>query len=99
MKVTSRSCENVSAFVAHSPRSFLARAHELVVGSFSGQLYLLCVVLTTVPTIVIAHTFWASRDTRISFGWCLLIQGYFCAVQIHAEKAELALGIQKENWG
>ena len=46
--------------------------------------------LRTVPTIVIAHTFCASRDTRISYGWCLLIQGYFCAVQDYAEKAKLS---------
>ena len=37
-------------------------------------------VLRTVPTIVIAHTFCASQDTRISYQLCLLIQGYFCAV-------------------
>ena len=37
-------------------------------------------VLRTVPTIVIAHTFCASPDTRISYRQCLLIQGYFCAV-------------------
>ena len=36
--------------------------------------------LRTVPTIVIAHTFCASPDTRISYRRCLLIQGYFCAV-------------------
>ena len=36
--------------------------------------------LRTVPTIVIAHTFCASSDTRISYRQCLLIQGYFCAV-------------------
>ena len=30
-----------------------------------------------VPTFVTAHTFCASRDTRVSYGWCLLIQGYF----------------------
>ena len=36
--------------------------------------------LRTVPTFVTAHTFCASQDTRISYGWCLLIQGYFCAV-------------------
>ena len=36
--------------------------------------------LRTVPTIVIAHTFCASPDTRISNRQCLLIQGYFCAV-------------------
>ena len=35
--------------------------------------------LRTVPTIVTAHTFCASRDTRVSYGWCLLIQEYFCA--------------------
>ena len=42
------------------------------------------------PTIVIANTFCASRDTRISYGLCLLIQGYFLAVQNYAEKAELS---------
>ena len=41
------------------------------------------------PTIVIAHTFCASRDSRISYRHCLLIQGYFCTVQNYAEKAEL----------
>ena len=46
--------------------------------------------LRTVPTIVIAHTFCASRDTRISYRQCLLIQGYFCAVQNYAEKAEIS---------
>ena len=35
--------------------------------------------LRTVPTIVTAHTFSASRDTRVSYGWCSLIQEYFCA--------------------
>ena len=39
-----------------------------------------CPTLRTVPTIVIAHTFCASPDTRISYRRCLLIQGYFCAV-------------------
>ena len=33
-----------------------------------------------VPTFVTAHTFCASRDTRITYGWCPLVQGYFCAV-------------------
>ena len=37
-------------------------------------------VLRTVPTIVIAHTFCASPDTRTSYRQCLLIQGSFCAV-------------------
>ena len=36
--------------------------------------------LRTVHTIVIAHMFCASSDTRISYRQCLLIQGYFCAV-------------------
>ena len=36
--------------------------------------------LRTVPTFVTAHTFCASRDTRVSYGWCLLIQGYLFAV-------------------
>ena len=34
----------------------------------------------TVPTIVTAHTFCASRDARVSYGWCILSQEYFCAV-------------------
>ena len=46
--------------------------------------------LRTVPIIVIVHTVCASRDTRISYGWCLLMQGYFCAVQNYTEKAELS---------
>ena len=29
---------------------------------------------------VTAYTFCASRVTRVSYWWCLLIQGYFCAV-------------------
>ena len=32
------------------------------------------------PTFVTVHTFCASQDTWVSYGWCLLIQGYFCAV-------------------
>ena len=63
-----------------------------------GQLVLLAIYghkhdneikLRTVPTFVTAHTFCASRDTRASYGWCLLIQEYFCAVQNYAEKQEL----------
>ena len=42
------------------------------------------------PTIVIAHTFCASRDTKISYRRCLLIHDYFCAVQNYAEKTELS---------
>ena len=42
------------------------------------------------PTVVLAHMFCASRDTRVSYGWCLLIQGCFCAVQNYAEEAELS---------
>ena len=36
--------------------------------------------LRTVPTIVIAHTFCTSPDSRISYCRCLLIQGYYCVV-------------------
>ena len=46
----------------------------------TSDVILLSVLLRTVPTIVTAHTFCASRDTRVSYGWCLLIQEYFCAV-------------------
>ena len=56
--------------------------------------------LIKVPTFVTAHTFCASRDTRVSYGWCLLIQGYFFAVKTMRTKQNLAsaLGIQIENW-
>ena len=36
--------------------------------------------LRTVPTIVTAHTFCATPDTRIAYRQCLLTQGYFCAI-------------------
>ena len=39
------------------------------------------------PTLVTAHTFCASRDSRVPCGWCLLTQGYFYAVENYAEKA------------
>ena len=50
--------------------------------------------LRTVPTIVIAHTFCASPDTRISYRKCLLIHGYFCAVENYPEKVDLS----KYSW-
>ena len=31
-----------------------------------------CLSLRAVPTFVTAHTFYASRGTRVSYGWCLL---------------------------
>ena len=46
----------------------------------SGLLNLNRLILRTVPTIVIAHTFCASPNTRISYRQCLPIQVYFCAV-------------------
>ena len=48
--------------------------------SFSSVMPVCMIVLRTVPTIVIAHTFCASPDTRISYRQCLLIQGYFCVI-------------------
>ena len=47
--------------------------------------------LRTVPAFVPVHTFCTPRDTRVSYmyGW-LLIQGYFCAVENYAWKAELS---------
>ena len=47
------------------------------------------VPLRTVPTFVTAHTFCASRDTRVSFDVSLM-EGYFCAVLNYAEKSELS---------
>ena len=54
------------------------------------SLWYLWVNLRTVLTFVTAHTFYTSRDTQVPYGWCLLIQGYFCAVLNYAEKAELS---------
>ena len=50
--------------------------------------------LKTVPTIVIAHTFCASLDTRISYRQCLLIQRYFCPVWNFPGKVDLS----KYSW-
>ena len=52
-------------------------------------------ILRTVPTIVTAHTFCASGDTRVSYGWCLLIHEYVCAVKTIRRKQNLvnAFGI------
>ena len=33
-----------------------------------------CSSLRTVPTFVTAHTFYTSLDTRVSYGWWLLLQ-------------------------
>ena len=44
--------------------------------------------LRTMSTFLTAHTFRASQDTRVSYGWCLLIKRYFYAVENYAEKAE-----------
>ena len=50
--------------------------------------------LRTVPTIVIAHMFCASPETRISYRRCILFQGYFCAVSNYREKVDLS----KYSW-
>ena len=50
--------------------------------------------LRTMPTIVIAHTFCAFPDTRISHRRRILIQGYFCAVKNYPEKVDLS----KYSW-
>ena len=38
------------------------------------------IVSSKVPTFVTVHTLCASQDTLVSYGWYLLIQGYFCVV-------------------
>ena len=51
------------------------------------------------PTTVIAHTFCASRDTGVSYWWCLLIQEYFAWFKTIQRKQNLVSAlIQKENW-
>ena len=61
---------------------------------FKNTIRMYAAELRTVSTIVIAHTFCAYRDTRVSYRWCLLIQEYFCAVQNYAEKVDL----KKLSW-
>ena len=55
--------------------------------------------LRRVPTFVTAHTFWASQDTRVSYGWCLLTQGYFWQFKIMRRKQYFAsvLSIKKKK--
>ena len=62
---------NKVGFLLNKEKSILIPSYELTFLGF---------VLRTAPTIVTAHTFCASRDTRFSYGRCLLIQEYFCAV-------------------
>ena len=54
--------------------------------------------LRMVPTFSAAHTFCASRDTRVSNGWWLLVQGYFKTMRRKQNLAS-AVGIHKENLG
>ena len=42
------------------------------------------------PTFVTAHTFCALRDTWVSYGWCLLIQGFFALFKTIQRKQDLA---------
>ena len=42
------------------------------------------------PNFITEHTLCASRDTPVSYEWCLLIQGYFCAAENYVEKGELS---------
>ena len=63
-----RCCDLVPIFGRTEPE--LSMAFDMVIRKH----------LRTVPTIVIAHTFCASPDTRISYRQCLLMQGSFCAV-------------------
>ena len=56
------------------------RSEKQIAHGHKKELIFSCLLLRTVPTIVTAHTFCASRDTQVSYGWCLLIQEYFWAV-------------------
>ena len=47
--------------------------------------------LRRVPTFGTAHASCASRDTQVSYGWCLLMQGYLLrGLKKYAEKTELS---------
>ena len=45
--------------------------------------------LGTVLTFVTAHTFYASQDIRVSYGWCLLIQDIFVQFKTMRRKQNL----------
>ena len=84
---TSMECVDVSTFIGREITTLLNIAVDNVILKLSdacdyfAKAYIrVKKQLRTVPTIVIAHTFCASPDTRISYRRCLLIQGYFCAV-------------------
>ena len=68
----------LSSFLSNSPRSLVVAQWWEHSPPTNVAVYF--IHLRTVPTIVIAHTFCASPDTRISNRQCLLIQGSFCAV-------------------
>ena len=57
-------------------------------------------LLRTVPTFVTTHTFCASQDTRVSYGWCLLYRNIFTRFKTMQRKQNLAsaLGIQNKIW-
>ena len=71
---------------------------DVVVG-----IYQLWVVLRMVPNFVTVHTFWTSRDTKVSYVWCLLNTGWdiFMWFKTKQRKKNSAsvLGIQNENLG
>ena len=50
-----------------SAESFSKRG-EMLSSPLALPAFSLLMILRTVPTIVTAHTFWASRDTRVSYG-------------------------------
>ena len=50
--------------------------------------------LGMVPPFVNVQTFCASRDIRVSWGICPLIQQYFCAAYDYVEKADPRKGYQ-----
>ena len=80
--------------LANKPPSFRSLPQKIAVKLYSKH-------LRTVPTIITAHTFYASRDTLVSYGWCLLIQDIFARFKTMRRKQNLAsaFGISKENWG
>ena len=67
-----------------------------LIPDFAGRIlyveHMTVTITVTVTTFVTAHTFYAFRDTRVFYGWCLLIQGYyFVRFKLnYAEKPDLS---------
>ena len=74
--------------------------YPLYGGSMKFGVCVIIQLLRTVPTFVTVHTFCASQDTQVPYGWCQY-RDIFARFKTMRRKQNLAsaLGIQKEKGG